>query len=68
VLAWRLRGAAGLGSPTDKVSRGRQCEHRGDNGSTPDKVAAVGAHSSGGSMMRGKKGGDTSTFQGGSGV
>jgi hypothetical protein len=34
----------------------------------PDKVAAVGAHPSGGSTMRGKKGGGSSTFLGGGGV
>jgi hypothetical protein len=48
-------GAASPGLPTDKVSRGRWCEHHGGSGSTPDKVAVAGAHPSG-----------RSTFQGGS--
>jgi hypothetical protein len=34
----------------------------------PNKVAAAGAQLSGGLMARGKKGGGSSTFQGGGGV
>jgi hypothetical protein len=55
-------------SSTDKVSRGRRHEHRGGSGNMPDKMAAVGAHPSSGSTMRGKKGSGSSMFQGGDGV
>jgi hypothetical protein len=65
VLGMGSAGAPVPGSLTDKVSQGRWCEHRGGSGRTPDTVAVVGAHLSSGSMMRGKKGGDSSTFQGG---
>jgi hypothetical protein len=34
----------------------------------PDKVAVVGVYPSSGSTVRGKKGGDLLTFQGGGGV
>jgi hypothetical protein len=66
--AQRRSGAVDPVSPTDKVSRGRRREHRRGDSNMLDKVAVVGAHSSGGSMVRGKKGGDSSTFQGGGGV
>jgi hypothetical protein len=62
------RGTASPGSPTDKVSWGRRFEHRGGSGSTPNMVAAVGVHPIDESTMRGKKGGGSSTFQGGGGV
>jgi hypothetical protein len=39
-------GIVGLGSPTDMVYRGRWCENRWGSGSTPNKVAVVGAHPS----------------------
>jgi hypothetical protein len=45
---WSLRGgqahggAAGPGSPTDKVSQGRWHEHHGGGGNTPAKVAGGG--------------------------
>jgi hypothetical protein len=57
--------AADPGSSTDKVSRGRRCEHREGGNNTPDKVMVVVAHSRSGSMVRGKKGGNSSMFQGG---
>jgi hypothetical protein len=66
---WSPRGgAAGLGLPTDEVSQGRRREHRGGDDNTPGKVAAVEAHPSDGSTVRGKKGGGSSTFQGGAGA
>jgi hypothetical protein len=45
--AWSPRGrggAAGSGSPADKVLRGRRCEHQGGKGSTPNKEVVAGAH------------------------
>jgi hypothetical protein len=56
-------GEAGPGSPADKVWRGRQCEHRGGSGNMPEKVAAVGAHPSGGSTVRCDGGGSTVTSE-----
>jgi hypothetical protein len=46
------------------VSQRRQCEHCGGSGSTPVKVAAVGAHPSCGLTVRGKKDGSSSTLVG----
>jgi hypothetical protein len=61
-------GAASPGSPMNKVPRARWREHRGGGGNMLDKAAAEGAHPSGGSTVRGKEGGGSSTFQGGDGV
>jgi hypothetical protein len=47
--------AVGPGSLMDKVRWGRRHEHRG-GGHQPDKVAATGAHLSGGSIVRGAEG------------
>jgi hypothetical protein len=48
---WPSGIAAGSSRPTWRARRarlGRQREHRGGGGNTPDKVAAAGAHPSGG--------------------
>jgi hypothetical protein len=56
-------GAADLGSSADEVWRGRWREHRGGSSNTRDKVAAAGAHPSGGSMVRCDRGGSTATSE-----
>jgi hypothetical protein len=61
-------GEASLGSPLNKEPRARRRKHHGGGGNTPDKAAAERANPSGGSIVRGKEGGGSSMFQGGSGV
>jgi hypothetical protein len=45
-------GAASPGSSSDETWQGRRHEHRWGGGNTPNKVAAVRAHPSGGSTVR----------------
>jgi hypothetical protein len=58
-------GMAGPGWPADEVRRGWRREHEVATESLPDKEWVAEAHPSSGSTASGKKGGGSSTFQGG---